>query len=337
MIAEEYARDVDHLYFAARSRMSEALGAWVDNDFERAAASAPLACELIGKAALWRKHPTLLLPLESKYEQTLVDLATAPNLASPLLRSIGLRLVLSRLELVFDDVHMTSDRQKRLCDCRNGSIHVGVLPKTGSRPAETFARLVVADCLLLCNVLLRHIGRGQDHFYGDRRLTVNGLLEQRRSEGEHRVARLLGKSQDRLRTMREHLGGDVWSSSARELEQVENEAFSHLIGRDELTIQHECPACEFDGRLIGLVDVHVDMDFDVSDGESMPTPCYVIWFRPRSFFCNVCKLRLKDPVDLEVVRISIESRLIDNDAELGDDFDAAEWASSRYDIDDEML
>ena len=110
-------RDIDAtrqtLISAAQRRIDDALAAWLAGDFDRAASSAPTACELLGKAALWSKHPTLLVSLEDNHEATLVALATAPTLASPKTRTIGLKQVLSRLVLIYGDLPVPPKRCTR--------------------------------------------------------------------------------------------------------------------------------------------------------------------------------------------------------------------------------
>jgi hypothetical protein len=77
------SRGEDKLLAGARNWMREALSAWLNEDFDRAAASAPMALELLGKAALWHANPALLVPLEPNQEAALVALTTDPSLDSP--------------------------------------------------------------------------------------------------------------------------------------------------------------------------------------------------------------------------------------------------------------
>ncbi len=59
---------------------------------------APIGVEHLGKAALWRRHPALLVPLTPNAEESLHLLIGKPDLAHPRLRTIGLALVIQRLE-----------------------------------------------------------------------------------------------------------------------------------------------------------------------------------------------------------------------------------------------
>lgn len=185
-----------------------------------------MAVELLGKAALWHINPALLVPLEPKQEAALAVLATDPNLDSPSLRTIGLRVMLGRLTRVLGDLPVPGRRQDRLVDCRNGSLHVGTLPNSGEHRAVVMARQVLTDSLALCSFFLSHVAVTATDFYGDRSALANGLLEEQRSDLEHRVARRLAQAQDTVEHWREHLGDDeVWSRSAGELEAAAACAF----------------------------------------------------------------------------------------------------------------
>ena len=82
------------MFTSASASMQEALAAWIDDDHRKIAMNAPLAVELLGKAALWRESPTLLLPLTNNAEGSLFILAQKPDLTTTGLRTIGLAVVL---------------------------------------------------------------------------------------------------------------------------------------------------------------------------------------------------------------------------------------------------
>ena len=291
------SRGATNLLVGATTRIREALGAWLDEDFDRAASSAPMAVELVAKAALWHANPTLLVPLEVKQEAALVVLATEPNLDSPSLRTIGLRVALGRLTRMLGDLPVPGKRQDRLVDCRNGSLHVGTLPTSGAHSAEVVARQVLADSLTLCNFLLPHLGHESAEFYGERVDLVSGLLEAQRSELGHRVARLLAQAADRRDRWREHFNDEaLWERSASELEAAGAEAFPpEDFGLEMGGIDQECPVCGYKGRLLGRVDVEGDADVEYEDGGPVYYGYWRLTFYPRHFACNVCKLILSDP------------------------------------------
>lgn len=328
---DAWSRGRQNLAAGATSRMREALAAWVDEDFDRAASSAPMALELAAKVALWSKNPTLLAPLDVKNEAVLVTLATDPNLDSPSLRTIGLRVALSRLTKVLGDLPVTGKRQDRLISCRDGSLHVGTLPRSGDQSAEVVARQVLADSLTLCNFLLPHADVDPADFYGDRLDLVNGLLEAHRGEVEHRVARRLVQAKDRLERWRTHVNdAEVWERAAADLEAGAAEAFpAEDYGSEAGGIEQVCPVCDWKGRLLGRVDV--DGDVDVQGGaEGLEVYSYwILTFYPRVFRCNVCKLTLTGPEELEIAGLPTQAREI-QEAELGDEFDLTAFTEDMY-------
>lgn len=335
MDASARSRGKQNLAAGAASRIREALGAWLEADFDRAAASAPMAVELLGKATLWHVNPALLVPLEPRQEAALVALATDPNLASPSLRTIGLKVVLGRLTRVCGDLPVPGKRQERLVDCRNGSLHVGTLPSSGEHRAEVVGRQVLADSLTLCDYFLARLDHASTDFYGDRSGLVSGLLEEQRSDLEHRVARRLANAKNTVDRWREHVDdAEVWERSAGELEGAAAHAFPpEDFGFEMGAIDHTCPACGYDGRLLGRVDV--DGDAEVEYGPDGPE-YYGYWrltFYPRIYVCNVCKLRLTDPQELSAASVSAHEREV-REGDLGDDFSASEWAEALYGLRD---
>lgn len=323
------------LLAGATSRMREALGAWLDDDFDRAAASAPMAVELLGKAVLWSTNPSLLVPLENQQEAALVALSTEPKLDSPSLRTIGLKVALSRLTRVFGDLPVPGKRQTRLVDCRNGALHVGTLSQSGEQSAEVVARQVLTDSLTLCNFLLAKLEIDDDTFYDDKSELVVGLLRERRTELQHRVEHRLAQARERFAKWREHFENEeMWESSATELELAAADALPpHNFGLEMGGIGHECPACGYEGRLLGRVDVEGDADVEYEDGDYSYYGYWRLTFYPRLFACHVCKLMLFDTQELDAAHIDSADREV-SEAQLGEGFSAAEWAEALYGVHD---
>ena len=332
---DQLVRDAMRLVTAASHRIREALDAWLEEDFDRAASSAPLALELLGKAVLWRTNPTLLVPLESHQEAALVSLAIEPSLRSPSLRTIGLKAALGRLTRVLGDLPVAGKRQSRLIDCRNGALHVGTLPETGELSSEVLARQVLADALTLCNFLLPHMELLATEFYAEKLELVNGLLQDQRSELEHRVQRRLAQAQDRLTRWREHVDDEeLWESSATDLEAAAETALPpENFGMEMGGIDQVCPVCGFEGRLLGRVDVDGDADVEYEDGGYSYHGYWVLTFYPRQFACNVCKLSLVDPQELSAAHVPSHEREV-SESDLGAEFSSSEWAEMLYGLRD---
>jgi hypothetical protein len=329
------ARGSESLLAAASNRVDEALSAWIEDDFDRAAASAPMAVELLCKALLWQTNPTLLVPLEPNQEAALVTLATEPSLDSPTLRTIGLRAALGRLTRVLGDLPVPGKRQNRLIDCRNGSLHVGTLPRSGEHGAEVTARHVLADSLILCDFVLAHLGQERAAFYGEKVTLARGLLEKRRTEVEHKVTRRMAQASDRLEKWRAHVDDDaIWEQAAESLADAAEETFAPQdFGLEMGGIDHDCPVCGYRGRLLGRVDVDGDADVEYEDGEPVYYGYWIITFYPRAFACNVCKLTLHGTDELAAGGLSSREREV-GEADLGNDFSASEWAEQLYGLGD---
>ena len=332
MAVDARTRGEQSLVSAAGKRIIAALDAWVDGDYDGAASAGPLAVELLSKGALWHVNPALLVPLEARHEAALVTLATDPSLDSPAMRTIGLKTALGRLTRVIGDLPVPpGKRQDRLVDCRNGSLHVGTLPNAGDNGAEWVARQVLADSLTLCNFLIDRSDLVLVEFYGDHGELVDRLLENERTDLQHRVDRLLAQARAAVDRWRLHVDDDaVWESSAAELEATASTTFPpDDFGLEMGAVDQSCPACGHDGRLLGRVVVEGDVD--VEGGPDGPE-YYSFWrvhLYPRVFACNVCKLLLVDPQALEAAGVSAHDREV-AETDLGDDFSAAEWAEWIY-------
>ena len=275
------------------------------------------------------------MPLEPQREAALVALATDPNLDSPSLRTVGLKVALGRLTRVLGDLPVPGKRQDRLVDCRNGSLHVGTLPNSGEHSAEVVARHVLADSLTLCNFLLPHLQLDPSEFYGEKLVLVSGLLQKERSELEHRVTRRLAQARERLDRWREHVDDeDLWERTAADLEAAAAAALPpEDFGLEMGGIDQECPVCGLKGRLLGRVDVDGDVDVEYEDGGYTYHGYWRLTFYPRQFACNVCKVVFVDPQELSAAHVPAHEREV-TEAELGDDFSAADWAEALYGLRD---
>lgn len=319
------------LVLSSQSQMHLALSSWLDDEFGRTASSAPQAVELLGKAVLWSVNPTLLVPLDPKNEQVLIDLATEPRLDSSTLRTISLRVTLSRLIKLVGDLPVPENRRKRLIACRDGSLHVGTLPATGDDSAEVVARKVLADCLTLCRLLLERLDMSPADFYAEHAELVDGLLEEHRSEVQHRVARKMAQATERLERFRVHFSNDELSDeNAEQLSLGARYAYDpKSFGEGLGSVSEGCPNCYSSGVLIGRVDVDSDVDVDVADRVTVLNGCWNLHLYPQHFACNVCKLVLHGVDELRVAGLYTDKRQV-SEFDLGGDFSAAEWAEEQY-------
>ncbi|PRZ40897.1 hypothetical protein CLV47_11362 [Antricoccus suffuscus] len=118
---------VETTLITSASRSIElALTAWSADDTWLVGVLAPTAVEHLGKVALWRRNPALLVKLTSNMELSLFILTTRATLADPRVRTIGLDEVLQRLDRCVDDFGLTKDEAGLITNARNGSVHVGL-------------------------------------------------------------------------------------------------------------------------------------------------------------------------------------------------------------------
>jgi hypothetical protein len=92
----------------------DALTAWAEDDFPKVATLAPLAVEHLGKAVLWNANPALLVPLSQDAEASLFILVERPDLSASKLRTIGLKIVLGRLEMLLSGLPIDPKQRTRM-------------------------------------------------------------------------------------------------------------------------------------------------------------------------------------------------------------------------------
>ncbi len=303
---------------ASASRwMGRALAGWIDDDAETVGLLAPIAVEHLGKAVLWSRNPALLVPLVSNAEQSLLILAAGPTIANPKLRTIGLGVLLDRLERSIGTFPLSTHEKKRLTDTRNGSVHVG---------AKGQSAHVLRDALRLCSVLLEDIGTDPRDFFGDQYSTVTGILDARRTELESRVFAKEARALRRVTDLETQLGRTAFAEVAALLEAEAKDAFDSVIL--EAAIDHPCPICKRTGRLGGFLDAEGDVEWDVEKvGDTYEPYAVGFWrlhFTPMVFGCNVCKFSVDRHDELATAKLPAEAYEIVPD-DLDDDFDLDEY------------
>jgi hypothetical protein len=145
--------------------IQDALTAWADNDYGKVSLAAPLAVELLGKAVLWNASQPLLVPPQADAEASLFILVERPDLDAPKRRTIGLKIVLGRLETLLGGLPIDGRQRTRMIDTRNGAMHIGSAEQS---------RFVLIEALTLCVPLLARLGKAADWFYGDHKANADG-------------------------------------------------------------------------------------------------------------------------------------------------------------------
>jgi hypothetical protein len=306
--------------------MQDALTAWAEDDFPKVATLAPLALEHLGKAVLWNANPALLVPLSQDAEASLFILVERPDLSAPKLRTIGLKIVLGRLEALLGGLPIDAKQRTRMVDTRNGAIHVGSAEQS---------RYVLIDALTVCVPLLARLSTTAEWFYGDHKINADGLLKEKRTEVDHVVAAKRAKARMLLQRLEVQLEPDefeeVTSTRAGAAEYVIDPNDFGSFG-NMYSIARDCPECGSEGRLIGTVDVTHEANYEqvgVDDFVIRGPDYYFIDLIPSAFACNVCKLTLHGQQELTACGLP-SSRMDVQDYQLGPDFDPRTAAEAMY-------
>jgi hypothetical protein len=326
-----YDPNVGKLISSAARWMRLALTGWADEDDDVVTMLAPVAVEHLGKAALWSRSPALLVPLASHAEESLRILTDRPDLANARLRTIGLSVVLQRLERCLLSFPLSKEGARELVETRNGAIHVGARGRSES---------LLRDALSVCDAMLADLESDPREFYGDQYWNARDLLDKKRSEVEARVAAKLARARNHLTVLEERLGNGVFAEATTSLETdarfaIDPADFSSLT--DTIAIDYECPECGSKGRLIGRLDAVPEVDWDVEkvgdSYESYPVGVYrLLRFSPQSFECNVCKLPLSGQDELAAARLPASTYDLDP-GDLDDDFNIDQFARLHEDYD----
>ncbi|WP_157108704.1 hypothetical protein [Aldersonia kunmingensis] len=309
-------REVEHLINSASSWIGEAMNAWSDDDYGKVAVLAPLAVEHLGKAVLWSANPVLVVPLSQEAEANLVKLAIAPSLDDSKLRTVGLKLLLSRVEALIGPLPLDKSRRNRMVEVRNGAMHVA---------SSEASRHVLTDALILCNHFIEQLDLKSEEFYRSHRESVTGLVAQGRSETEHRVAQKRAAARRILTQLEERLGEALFLETT---DRWQEEVAYALEDEDGRALYWACPECSSQGLIRGHLDVFRTVDPDVSLDLDSPGE-WEILLSPTSFSCNVCRLALTGADELAAG--GLPSREIPLWAkELGPNFDPAREAERLY-------
>lgn len=313
------------LIASAARWIQRAVSGWVDDDQETVELLAPIAVEHLGKATLWSRNPVLLVPLTSNSEGSLHILANKPSITNPKLRTIGLGVLLERLERSLSSFPLSPEEKRLLTDTRNGSVHVGAKANHG---------LVLRHSLRLCSALLEEMGTDPRAFFGDHYDNAMSILDAQRTEVQNRVLAKKGRALRRMNDLEEQLGPTAFAEASALLEAEARDALDSFLL--DVTLDHPCPVCERTGRLGGFLDVEDQVDWDVEKVgdkyESFPIGYWTLHFMPISFDCNVCRFSVERHDELSSANLPAETYEI-TPAMLDEDFDLDDYARRSAEFD----
>lgn len=292
--------------------MADAMVAWANDDYERVAVQAPLAVELLGKAVLWSKNPALLVPLAPNSEHSLINLAISPDLTDQRLRTVGLAILLDRLELVLGSLPVDKKRRGRLIAIRNGAVHVG-------NPDQS--RHTLTDSLELCTLFLSVLGTEPENYFEDQRWNVKDLLTKGRSEIAQKVSAKRAQARNHLWALEQRLAPEIFEETTNSLEASARDAINpEDYGSGFGASDHPCPECGSVGLLLGRIDIDSTPDFDVEPLGNGHYSTYIAGMvaeasvAPDTFACNVCRLTLSGRDELSECNIDSSYHTVDVDS-----------------------
>lgn len=279
-----------------------AMNAWSNGDHEKVTGLAPLAVELTTKAYLWKVAPTLLVPLDSRHEHSLIALATGAKIDDPKLRTVGLSESMRRALSVADtEPKVGKTQRERLVASRNGSVHLGGVP-------GDISRHVLTDSIRLITWLLGLLGAPESEYFGSHQKDCQALLEQGRSETAQMVLARLAKHRKQFEALLSRLHDSV---AEQTLTAMEATALNERRPGDEsaaeiVTARSVCPACARMGAIHGPFELEAEGEAEYEDGGYTYHAIVVTILFPEWFTCNVCGLRLAGPLELEAAGVSID-------------------------------
>jgi hypothetical protein len=292
--------DFDPLWSKAQLFMERGLEARAAGREDEWPLWASLAAELLGKAALAKRHPVLVAHPGDEHQA--MSLLSAAGVAvaddGQGLQSIPMKTVVSRLGKAipaeFDD-RIQKDL-KFIAGLRNEELHSGALPYTGLKEsswAPGFWRAI--------DILLRDIGKSVDDFVGPEiGSVVNDFIESTKKEIAAEVHRRTG------------LASHAWAIKAEahgdeEKLRASIRAQAWLTPRKPNITLHDCPVCRCSGELtrgwaILSESRRILMDRVVYDHR----------YRAERFRCSGCELELEGTAQLAKAHLPVDVAVTDD-------------------------
>lgn len=243
-------------------------------------------------------------------------LAVRPDLAAKGLSTISLRAVLSRLESVLGLRPISAEGVRRLVEVRNGAAHAGT---------ALASRDVLVDCLTIAMAVLPRVELDEEEFFGVHATTARALVSEHKSLVSARIAARIASAKAGLRRLSDQLGEPLFTTVTGELASRRLNLDADEFVDEGQGVDVSCPACGATARLIGHVEVHPEVDFDVEPmgGGHYESITYSYWqpeLHPQACVCTVCGLHLLSPSELAETGVPFEAFDVPEE-DLGPDFD----------------
>ena len=260
------------------------MSAHASDSRRRLAVDAVTALEHLLKACLVNRSPVLLVDLGRDGNWgSLRVLAGLPDPPVEVLRTISVREALKRTDTFFMSPAANNDL-KLLFDLRDGVVHAAFDEAVEERLLVAFVKQADA--------CLSDLGKERSAFWGDQLSVIDAVITDASDKALQRVQVKVAAAKARFA---ERFGGlsSELIAAVRLVSPVE----------DELELQHECPACQSVGLGTGQHDVEDEYEMD-RDG-AIQGGAWVV-FRPESFTCPICGLRLTSSDEIRLAGMDPE-------------------------------
>lgn len=167
--------------------------------------------------------------------------------------------------------------------------------------SSSLSQQVLSDSLQVLMWLLPSVASvaSPNEFFGGRFDVVTGLLDQRRSEIEHAVARKLERGRATYQQLVETLGGkELLHDTLGAMESRQQHRMEQLKEPPSWTSSATCPACQCEAALLGSVSFDAEAAIEYEDGEPHFEAWWNFFFTPEALQCAVCRLSLNGPEEL---------------------------------------
>lgn len=288
------ALDPNAILGKSRHYVLKALGSKEGSDKSDYQLWASLALELLGKACLAKKHPSLVAD-----PTHLVSLlaASAINMGTDI-KTITAKTLFDRLHTLVDGFdNQVREYCKELSERRNAELHSGELPFANMELGSWEARYWHATQLVL----------------SDMGLTLEEWLGADQAKSPKQIVEHARQAMaDAARIRVESVRAEFETRARREREAAIEESKAkypfHYRGLFDFfpdnEWMHECPSC---GGLGVLAGVQVGEEFsDDNDPENPWVELVEKEYVADEFFCPVCQLRLSSQIELEACKIDTE-------------------------------
>jgi len=289
--------EFDPLWNKAKLFMERGLNARADQKHAEWPLWASLAAELLGKAALARRHPALVANPGTEQEATSLLSAVGAITTTSGLKSIGMSTVVSRLGKIIPtefDKHI-QDGLNTVANFRNEELHSGATPFTDLNEHTWAPRFWKA-----VEVLLNDSGKTVAEFVGpDFAELVTNLIATTNAEIVAEVEKRIGQARQRWKVRAEDNGGEA----------AYREAIQARLNREggKAVDFVTCPVCKCEGYLRHNWTILSEVRRIVDDRIFYEHRC-----RAESFDCDGCSLHLEGTAQLVKAELPMDVTVLDD-------------------------